>query len=331
MAGPMSVERTQSILKLIGAKVPPDQSRAGWVISTCPLAPWRHASGVDKNPSFGVKADKGDARVHCFSCGFSGTIIDMVHTIRHHNKMHPEVEIDWSQVMGLVNGIEDEWDLDLDQPTIEEMLFSKSEDAHVFPDWWLESFPPALTIPEASGYLAARGVDYDTAEMLDLRCDTNQGRICFPVRDFQGRLLGLHGRAMHAETEPRYRMYTQGGCNNPMIWLGENWVDLSLPIVVVEGPFDVAAVLPVYSNVVSPLFANPNVEKIRRMQDCLEWVTLLDTGVAGDHGRHKIEQVLGEDHVVEHLYMPGHRKDPGECSREEILGLFGDSALLGVS
>ena len=50
-----------------------------------------------------------------------------------------------------------------------------------------------------------RKVTPKLADALDIRADAMEGRVCFPVRDFAGRLRGLHGRAVHADTEQRDR------------------------------------------------------------------------------------------------------------------------------
>ena len=140
---------------------------------------------------------------------------------------------------------------------------------------------PVADYAPAMDYLATRPVSPALAAALDLRADTAEGRVCFPVRDFQGVLRGLHGRAIAGGTSPRYRMYSQAGRNNPLIWLGEHWVDRTRPVVVVEGPFDLASVYRVYRNVASPLFANPPAEKILRMADALEQITFLDQRQGG--------------------------------------------------
>jgi hypothetical protein len=321
----MADERHARLLKLLGATVPLLQNRTGWTISGCPLAPWRHDAGVDKNPSFGIRQTPGDAAAHCFSCGFGGTATDLVFTIRHLNKIDPRLpSVPWAEIMAILEAMEDDLELNLDLPGIEEVLFGAKKADHVFPDWWLESFPAWSTSPAACNYLQFRAAPATIADALDLRVDTQEGRVCFPVRDFTGALRGLHGRAMSPDTQPRYRMYTQAKANNPLIWLGEHWVDRSRPIVVVEGPFDLLSVMRVYRNVVSPLFANPSVEKIHRMADALEQVTFFDVGKAGDLGRQRFEQTLGADHVVAHVKPPAGRKDPGECTVEELAFILKD-------
>jgi len=315
-------EKIEQALKLLGATNIQPHKRTGWVISRCPLGPWRHEGGESGPEVFGVRIEPGDPHTHCFSCGWSGSLSDMFYTMRYLNKHDPRVSVKWGEVNKLIEESEQDLEFDFDSPDIEEMLFGKKEKAHIFPDWWIDTFPPAWSIPQARKYLQQRDVPFKVAHLLDLRCDTTQGRVCFPVRDFQGQLVGLHGRAIKPDVEPRYRMYTYAGKNNPVHWLGEEWVDLSKPIVIVEGPFDLTSVYRVYRNVVSPLFANPNVEKLFRMADALEWITFFDRGKGGDTGRERIGRYMQKDHVIHHLKPPEGRKDPGECTVEEIAELL---------
>ena len=309
-------------LKMLGATVPTAQLRGGWTVACCPLAHWTHDGGTDKNPAFAVRKENGDAFTHCFACGWHGSQSELVLEMRYRNKLDPHVDVKWGEALRLIEESEHEFGLQLDSPDIEEMLFGDKAKRHVFPDWWLETFPPASEVPWALDYLASRQVTPKLADALDIRADAGEHRVCFPVRDFAGRLRGLHGRAVHADTEPRYRMYRQAKKNNPLIWLGESWVDVEKPIIVVEGPLDLASVYRVYRNVVSPLFANPSEAKLSRMADAMEWVTLLDRGKGGDSGRAKIEKLLKKDHVIQHLQPPVGRKDPGEMTLQELTQLI---------
>lgn len=319
----MNAERTIKLLKMLSAKVPIAQQRAGWFVASCPLAPWTHDGGTDKNPAFAVKKEGGDAFCNCFACGFHGKLSELVWQMKFYNKTDHQVDVKWSDAETLIEDSEAEDYLNLDSPTIEEMLFGEKTQQHVFPDWWLESFPPFTEVKFARDYLKERGVSEEVAYILDVRADTKQQRVCFPIRDFKGKLKGLHGRAIKENVDPRYRMYLHAGRNNPIIWMGENWIDLDKPIVVVEGPMDVASVYRVYRNVTSPLFANPSIDKLARMSDALEWITFLDRGKGGDAGRAKIAKALKKDHVVHHLEPPAGRKDPGVCTVTELQDLLG--------
>lgn len=324
----MKTDATVQFLKLIGVENPQAHKRTGWVVGRCPLGPWRHDGGESSPEVFGAKVEAGDAHTNCFSCGWHGSMSDLLITMRHLNKQQHAVDVKWGDAFALVEKAEAESDLELDTPDIEEMLFGAKEADHVFPDWWLDSFPRWSDVKFARDYLTERNVPAVLADHLDLRADTQQRRVCFPVRDFQGRLRGLHGRAIDKGVDPRYRMYTQAGKNNPLIWLGEHEIDLTRPIVVVEGPFDLAAVKRVYRNVTSPLFSNPSFEKLHRMGDALEWITFYDRGTGGDAGRAKVDAALHKDHVIHHLQPPEGRKDPGDCSVVEIGNLLSPIAPL---
>jgi hypothetical protein len=320
----MTLDQTAAFLAKLGSSIAPSQNRKGWFVAKCPLAPWSHDDGKDKNPSFACKDEPGDAGTNCFSCGWHGPMAKLVLRMQELNRADPQVEVKWGEALQLIIDAEDGIDLDLDYPDLETVLAQKKQDLHLFPDWWIDTFAPWNKLPWSCNYLHERRVSPALCDRLGLRIDTEQKRICFPVRDFQHRLVGLHGRCVHENVTPRYRMYSYAKQNNPIVWLGEDWVDVNRPILVVEGPFDLASCLRVYDNVVSPLFATPNAQKVRRMGDAIEWVTLFDRGGGGDAGRARISSVLGREYIVTHLQPPEHRKDPGVMSVPELQALLGD-------
>lgn len=321
----MKPDRIVKLLKLVGIQQADAHARSGWVISSCPLGPWEHEGGKSSPTVFGVKIEQGDPNANCFACGWRGTLMELIITMRHRNKVSPALTVKWSEAMKLIEEAEDDLALDLDSPTVEELFMAggAAPALHQFPEWWLETFLPVDGFPKAQAYLKARGVSPTLADHMDLRWDSGQERICFPVRDFKWTLRGLHGRAIDPDVDPRYRMYTQAGKNNPLVWLGEHWVDLTQPIVVVEGPFDLASVYRVYRNVVSPLFNSPSFEKLHRMGHANEWITLLDKGTGGDTGRKRISKAMGGDHVVHHLTLPDGVKDPGEATIQALQDTLG--------
>jgi DNA primase len=319
----MKKDQAIAWLKLLGAKVPGVQSRGGWTLSDCPLGPWRHDGGKSGLAVFGVKVEPGDSFCNCFACGWSGKQSDLVLDIKVLNKRAHHRQYQFGELLQLIAMAEENAELEgINSPDIEEMLFGAREEMHEFPEWWLESFPSWQDVKFARDYLSQRNVPVAIRTALDLRADTQQKRVCFPVRDFEGVLRGLHGRATEDETEPRYRMYTHAKKNNPIVWLGESWVDLTKPIVVVEGPFDITSVLRVYANVVSPLFSNPSFEKLKRMADAMEWFTLFDRGTGGDKGRARVSSFLTSS-VVTHLLPPEGCKDPGVMSVEQLVAVLG--------
>ncbi len=308
-------------LRAMGAIAHPKIS-AGWVNSNCPFGNWRHNNGVSGPDAFGVQVASGVPFVNCFSCGYHGDVNDALLELRHLEKITPSgIPRDFATAQALIDKASDEFELNFDGPSIEEVLNAKTL-MHEFPEDWLNSFNPVWGHKIGREYLRYREVPIEVAEALDLRWDASEGRVCFPVRDFKGRLMGLHGRAINAGVEPRYRMYQYQGRTNPLVWLGENWVDVDKPILVVEGPFDLASAVRVYRNTVSPLFANPSFEKIGRMGDCLEVFTLLDRGKAGDLGRARFSKSLPGSKVVNLVPPSSNIKDPGAMSIENLQDLL---------
>jgi hypothetical protein len=319
----MKREAAIAWLKLLGVKVPSVQPRGGWVISECPLGPWKHTNGKSAPDVFGVKNEIGDSFCNCFSCGWHGSQSDLILQMQFFNRKDFQRKYPFGDALQLIANEEEIAELEgLNSPGIEEMLFGKKAGLHEFPEWWLASFPPWSHAPFACQYLGERGVSASVADALDVRVDPTESRVCFPVRDFKGVLRGLHGRTTDAAIEPRYRMYVQAKKNNPLIWLGESWVDTTRPVVWVEGVFDLARVYTVYRNVASPLFSNPSEEKLKRMGDVMEIVTFFDRGVGGDSGRAKVSKMMKHS-VVNHVLPPKGRKDPGECSVEELREALG--------
>lgn len=296
-------------------------SRSDWLICKCPMAPWDHKNGVDNSPSFGLKIEPGQSYVNCFSCGAKGTPGDLLLELNYRLKKAPHLKdrYDVEMAMAVVQETLNEIPSFQGLPSFDEEFFATKELTE-FPEWWLDTFPQALLIKKGREYLKSRDVTETLAAALDLRMDTSEKRMCFPIRDFDGVLRGLHGRDTTNQSDLRYKMYPFSKMTNPQVWLGESWVDFEKPIIVVEGPFDVTSVMRVYRNVVSPLFANPNKEKILRMAGALEWVTFLDKGNAGDIGRKRIRQTLPDTHTVVDVIPP--EKDPGGMTEEALRELL---------
>ena len=246
----MKRDQTASFISKLGSSLTTLQARKGWFIARCPLAPWSHDDGFDKTPSFACKDEPGDAFTTCFSCGWHGSMSALVIRMQELNRRRHRLDVKWGDAMQVIIDAEDGMELDLDYDDLETVMAKKKADLTVFPDWWIETFPQWDAVPWSISYLKERKVLTGVCARLVLRADTQQKRICFPIRDFKHRLVGLHGRCVHANVEPRYRMYQYAGQTNPMVWLGEDWVDTNRPILVVEGPFDLASCLRVYDNVV---------------------------------------------------------------------------------
>ena len=320
----MNKDQIKTFLGHLGQKTHPDQNRTGWVLSPCVLGLWRHENGKSNPTALAIRIEPGDSFVNCFSCGYHGKQSDLILEMLFLQRQTPQnPKPDFAAAQTVLDTAIDKIEYDFGGPSIEDDLFESKtgQDHHIFPEDWLQSFALAWNTPWAREYLKSRSVGANTAATYDLRADSKRNRVCIPVRDFAGHLRGLHGRDVTGDHPLRYFAYAHQKHHNPSIWLGEQWVDFEQPIIVVEGYFDLLSVSRVCRNVVSPLYANPSIAKLKRMSGATSWVTLLDQGKAGDIGRSRITKAL-PGNVVTHLIPTS--KDAGEMTTGDLVDLLED-------
>lgn len=320
-------DRVEAVLAHLGVTADHKVKRTGWVISTCPFAPWKHESGVDRNPSFGVSVEGNDLNkrqvYHCFSCQATGLFDDLPFNLRElyreDSKGRPRPN--FGEALQIIVADEDD-DLDLDNlPDYDEPKIDP-DDVVPWPDWYLESFKSVWGFEAALAYLGTRQISDPVIKNLDLRFDTSRERVCFPIRDFENRLVGLHGR--HISDHPlRYYAYGFEGRRNRLPWLGEHWIDFDLPVLLVESVFDLASVLRVYSNSMCGLSAGLSDAKLQRVRGALSYVTLYDHGTGGDRAREAISRVLAPGSHVNHAVPTEAQGDPGEMCVAELQEALG--------
>jgi DNA primase len=283
------------------------ETGATWAKFSCPRAPVKHSSGKDSDPSMALRIQPGDSWCHCFSCGFSGWAMDLLIDLQA-----LELPVKFSEALEVISEAEEGKGLDLPPGDYEDMFEQDKIAPHVFPELILEAFEAAYCSGFDSNdepysivhpYLEVRDTDYEVAEFLNLRYDPHESRIVFPVRDFEGRLRGVHGRSISDKIQPKYKMYPYEGKTNPHVWLGESWVDFTEPVVVAESVFDLTRVLEVWPNVISPLRAGMSAQQLIRISHASVVLTLFDGDEAGDMARRKIKSGV-PDAVVKHLPMP---------------------------
>lgn len=320
----MTPEQAKQFCKAL--KIPVGESRRkGWVEVPCPLAPWRHSKGTDSNPSFGIRVGvQSVAQVHCFSCAYSGDLIDLVMELRHLSEK--DSRYDFKLAMQIAETVEEEAGLEL--AFYDDKAKQGPPPVYYFPESWLDTFPSCLKAEDGLLYCQSRSVPKWVIKELDLRYDPLQRRVCFPVRDFAGDLVGFHGRAIDKDNPLTYRMYTypqKGGHNNPQFWFGEHLLDLDKPVLAVESVFDHARAYEVYRNTACPLTAEINKDKVDRMRDVLCMITMLDGDKAGRRGAAKLRKGLEPHTHCININIPDDL-DPGKMSTVSIRKLL-DPAL----
>jgi hypothetical protein len=281
-----------------------------WIGTSCPLAPWTHDSGTDANPSFAINCKPGGESIfHCFTCE-KGDLLHLIQLLKKWGAAKPKYDL---RAALEVLAEEEEDHLvatikDFDEPPPD--LLKTIPWSEV----WLDSFMKAVNVPLAMEYLHDRSVSKEVAEHLDIRWDGNKEAVCFPVRDWDDRFVGLRGRRL----DGGYHDY--GGPENhrnKLVWYGESRVDLSRPVLLVESVFDYASACRVCGNILAPMTVGMGKPKVKRIEAALDIVTLFDTGKGGDKAAALIDKYLSTSNRY-HCKPPKGRKDPGDMTVEEL-------------
>ncbi len=198
----------------------------------------------------------------------------------------------------------------------------------------LPEVEPICPRDPAHPYFRTRGISPSAIGALGGGVSLGAGpfhrRAVFPVWTPDGRLVGHVGRAIDAETVPRY--HCQQGFRKALLLYnerapvigdpvtGESRNPYADPIIVVEGIFDVAAVLAAgFPNVVALIGCMPSPFQLGGLSRYRRVFALLDADGPGREGAGLLRRVLGPAVTVVDL----ERGDPAETARPKLAELLG--------
>lgn len=261
-----------------------------WVMSTCPVAPWRHDGGQDNSPSFGVHIAPHDVSIsNCFTCGTKGPLAYLARLMEEYTGASYKSLIQALEDEDLIIAAMPEWD------GIAE-VGRRAALADPIEESMIDIYEP---VPEDHPYLAERGLDnYEAVLAMELRIDPDSKdteRLLFPVRGLDGKLYGFSGRATNKESEPRVKDYFK--LPKRQLILGAHLVNPALPVVVVEGLIDYAKMTCRGYQVVALLHSSltpAQADVLKELGATL--ITLLDNDKAGRKGTKAIIKAM-EGHV----------------------------------
>lgn len=271
-----------------------------FVQANCPFAYAKHRSGKDNRPSFGIAIeDQGRSFYNCFSCGSAGSLDDLLVELLHLSHSHPQIaDMNLAAAFDLLEG----------EPVYYFQTWEENPKQAVepWPEWWLQSFRPALSSPTAREYLLSRKVSVKLMSEFDVRYDTMRNAVGFPFRTSTGELAGMRGRYINPKADgTRYHDYDyKGGRNGHLVWFNAQRLDWSAPVVVTEGAFDTVAVYRWYRNVTSSLSATMSAERISELANAIEVVCCFDPDEAGNLAFQKVMKYIGNSTVVRRVIWP---------------------------
>lgn len=358
------VEVCDALGLLVGRPYTSDKYGPNVSIS-CPLAQWSHGDTLDSNKSCSVTIDPdgpSKARCHSFSCGYRGSLWYLVQRAVQARSPVPAVlialvrKIAKTEEPTLERGV-DRADLAADSAAatggwvstdgletapvlfgadskgMAAMPRTRSEVPKFFDRDVLDERVLGQFSTDLPSYVFERGITVETTKFWELRYDERLGRIVFPVRRFDHRLVGLTGRILpereaQAQREgwevTKYHNYS--GLNKTRYLYGSHTWKKGLPCVLTEGPFDLLKTwqaLRERVNVGATLgqgFAEEHRRTVKSFQTVTAYL-FFDDDQAGRRAAEKVGAQL-EDAMPICLMRPSGGKDPGAMEDAAIVHAY---------
>jgi hypothetical protein len=319
----------------------------GWVEAACPFAPWKHAKGVDRHPSFAISVvPNGTSRYRCHACGSSGEIntafLWSMQRLSGRNYQHLASFVentnapslgDLSRRLAIAAGGP--------KPPVEvagiqvslSMVGGEVPELPILPDEELEQFGPfpdeLIEYMTGTGYMRVGSEDVECRKLTmatiaewELAWHEDQRRISIPIRDVDGNLVAISGRAWPPNRKPKY-LHTKGFRRDFYLY-GEHRVVPGKPGILVEGQFD-SVLLSQYGfvNVFAVLGSYVSRMQIEKLVKWCPSVRVLSDGDdAGRKGAQVSADMIARRIPAVPMFLPDG-VDPGSLTENEANEVLG--------
>lgn len=281
------------------------------IMAKCPFHAGKHGH-EEQNPSFTMSLTQG--LYYCFSCHERGNLITFLRNIGV-----PRIAIERQY-----------------KYVIEEVQRRSPQRAQPLQKLALgnQPLPESLlgVLDKCPTDLINEGYDEELLQRLDVGFDDLHMRITYPLRDLQGTLIGISGRAVN-DQRPRYKVYDteyrdwelpiHKTFKSHVLWNGhlvypQAFFANQLPLVVVEGFKACMSVIQAgYPNVVAILGSMLSKQQQWQIERLASEVFLfLDNNKAGFHGTVWAGMDLGVPTRL--VSYPDDREQPSDLTKEEI-------------
>jgi hypothetical protein len=326
------------------------RSKDRWVEASCPLARWTHGkSGTDSRPSFGVSIEpQGESRWRCLGCALGGTLNELLWSVqRHQQRARERIAVDLSplfthvrvhEMAGGLAGIQTKlaniekpkeagvggWytppKVDLDA-VVRSLVPLPEED--------LSRFEPIVPKSDAGRYLLGpkRRLPVHAWSAWELGWHAPSRRVAIPVRDHEGRLMGITGKSIKPNTSSPWR-HSDGFKRNYLLFGEHKLPDLKVTGYLVEGHFDVmylwahgyVGAVGVMGSYLSPY----------QLRQCCRFFDRVVIFRDGDEAGKKAAESFQND-LAKHLPVSVppvvEGRDPDQYTAEELLDIIGPPPL----
>lgn len=354
---PSDLERFLGLLGCERIRVRPK----GWVVGTCPFAPWTHLGGVDNSPSFGVIAGDGPGSYKCLACKRHGLLSTLpfalqalgykdapklMEFLRH--RMIPSLD----DTMKRVRRARYIPAAKLRPPrTLDEADHRPGR-----PESDLEHFLPIPGAVFRGNVLGKRTITMATYEAWEVRWHPKTHRVALPIRDHRHRLVGIAGRLdddLHcvrcgqpyqtvylddAKKKKRVRCLAcdldrpakylhSTGFSRDYYLYGEHLAVKGLPVVLVEGQFDTQALWQAGYNALGIMGSYLSDVQVQKLLQWFPDITgLPDPDPAGDQLGASIVTLLGPHRPTRLKHLP-NGQDCDEVGPSVLCDILGPPPL----
>jgi hypothetical protein len=208
-------------------------SRGEQISIACPLAHTRHSDPTDYNLSCSVSiSDDKPSLAKCFSfnCGFKGSFYRMLEeAVRIRG--NPSELIEFLKKIAPTEKFTLESSLARSRQRHEEIVERNrrpvihEKDQDVLPESRLLRFRTG--VPK---YAINRGLTIETCKTWHLGYDKQRKRLVFPIRRYDGKLVGLSGRDITDQAETKYHNYA--GLDKSRYLFGEHMLESGQAIII---------------------------------------------------------------------------------------------------
>ena len=239
----MNEDSLRQYASQLGIRCATPVSASGWLQAPCPFAPYTHERSADTSPSFGLRVnEEGPSVYKCFACKSHGSIPNLCFALGRARGVN-------YHDLGMAS---QRTELSLADSSLERLSWNAWDTAPVSnetqPPLGTKDYDAVYSSAVGHPYLSARQIGWKATLRLNLRYDSYQKRILFPVYDTRQRLRGFSGRSIIPDSLrpnefPKVRDYRNLRKRNYL--LGEHLIrpEKLRRIIVVEGLFDFARML----------------------------------------------------------------------------------------
>lgn len=288
--------------------------------TNCPF----HKNGQERKPSFGVNGEID--KCHCFSCGWSGTIEEMISELYGYQD---EGKFGKRWLIKRFNTVEIET-----RPNIMEgfngrnnITIRNNNDIHRFKQHIqgnksTEQYSGEITEEELDKYryihpyMYERKMDDRVIEIFDIGYDKETECITFPIRDKNGNCLFIARRSVNT----KFFSYPQG-VEKPLYGLYELYQLDEFPkeIYICESMIDAITIwthCDKYAVALNGLGNDLQFSQLNNMPN-RTFILATDNDSAGIKARIRLKKYI-TNKIIKEIILPSNRKDINECTYNEF-------------